>query len=152
MSVRFVPLTAELLDWAIASHTDPTTAELWASSPDYHRRALAVPTLCYAMLGDGLVLGAGGVVFHWHGRAEAWWLVSRHATSRDLTKAVRFSRRFLDDRQRNPALRRVEMWVNAEQPWVRSFAEALGFRREGLALGWGIHGEDHFLFAKVTEG
>ena len=150
MNTRFVPLTRELLDWAVIEHRDPVTAEIWATTPEYLNRALAVPSLCWAMIGRGHVLGAGGLVFHWHGRAEGWWLVSGSANRRDLVAATRFSRQFLDDRQRNPALRRIEMWVRADSTWCRGFARALGFELEGTARAF-LHGEDHCYFARVKD-
>lgn len=148
--LRFLPLDRTLLDMIVAEERDPLTAEM-CSGEACAERLLAIPGLSWAMLGRGRVLVAGGVVPHWPGRAEAWWLVSRMATARDIVAATWRSGAFLDQRQRDPTFRRVEMFCRAGERWNETFPRRLGFTLEGRMRKWDALGRDHLLFARVKE-
>src|SRR5882672_8679542 len=98
---RIVPLSRALLAMAVALERDEIMAEM-ASGEAFAARALAAQDLSVAVIRDGYLIGAGGLVLHWLGRAEAWALVSANADARDVTAAVRLARGWLDYRQRNP--------------------------------------------------
>jgi hypothetical protein len=103
-----------------------------------------------AYLAEGRPLIAAGLCPIWHGRWQAWMVVSLRAGPRHVVAVVRYLRRWLDREQpRHPSLRRVEMWVAADAPWRASFAAALGMRQEGRAEAWGPDGADHVLYARV---
>lgn len=146
---RLVPLTPELLAFAVALERDPLAAEM-AEGESFARRAL-LPTLSFAMIRGGYVLGAGGLVPQWPGRAEAWLLVSRHARPRDIAHGTRQARVFFDKRQRQPAFRRIEAFIRADRVWNRSFADALGFVHEGRLIAWAPDGADYDLYARVAK-
>ena len=146
MSLRFVPLTSELLAWAAAEEADAGSRALL--TPE----VLAVylprpPGYGEAMLGRGRVLAAGGLVPLWPERAIAWLMLSPHATVREKALALR---RVQAGLARAP-FRRVEMQVRTTEPWCRRFAARLGFAEEGVMRAYDPDGRDYGLFARVAE-
>lgn len=144
---RLVPLDPVLLGIAVAQERDSVTAA-FAAAPGYAAQALSGPA--FALLDGGAVIGAGGLVPHWRGRAEGWWLTGQCARPRHLVHAARLARAFLDDRQRDPAFRRIEIFIRAGEPWASSFARALGFTCEGRLQAWDPAGRDMCIFARVA--
>ena len=88
----------------------------------------------------------------WYGRAEAWMLVSKAASPHIVGRASAAARRFLERAQRlaPERLHRVEMWVQSDAPWRRSFAAELRMDEEGTALAWGPDGSDYTLYARLA--
>jgi hypothetical protein len=150
---RFVPLTAELLDWALAegAAVDELLRGMGANARVL-RAAMEPPNRAEALLGRGRVLAAAGMILHWPGRAEAWMMVSPFAARRDLVRVVRRCARAIERAQADPVFRRIEMNVLASAPWRHSFAAALGFRLEGVARAWDPLGRDFCVYARVAEG
>jgi hypothetical protein len=147
---RFVPLTLELLEWALAER-EAASPEACAYRQPGHvlEQALRPPHRGEALLGRGRVLAAAGLTVHWAGRAECWMLVSPFATRADRVRAVRRCRRTLDEMQADPMFRRLEMAVLESAPWRDSFAVALGFIAEATVRAWDPLGRDHVLYARI---
>lgn len=144
---RLVKLDKLLLALAVGQERDPVTAE-FACRDAFAVQALSGPA--YALIDGGELVGAGGLVPHWPGRAEGWWLTGKCARPRQLVKAVHLAREFLNARQRDPAFRRIEMFVRGEERWALTFAEALGFSLEGVLKAWDPMGRDMLLCARVA--
>ncbi len=143
--MRFVGLTPELL--RLLPLRDPRAAG-WMSS-DYIAAA-TVPGMGFAALDGGYVLGAGGLVRFWHGRALAWMLPGRFAELRHIREAARFARRWLDGMQRAPEFRRIECHVLAGfRPGMR-FVRELGFTAEATLEAWDADGNDHVQFKRIA--
>lgn len=115
-----VPLTRSLFDQAC--HLSRT-----GKGRNLGRHALN-PGMAVALVRGSDVLGAGGIALY-SGRLQAWMLVSRDARKRDIVAGVRLARRWLDNKARD--LRCVEIYIAAESPWRKSFAQALGLKDAG---------------------
>lgn len=150
MSPRLVPLDRFLLAQLVREERDPVTAEM-ASGEVFAQRALAIRGLSYALLDGGTLVAGGGLVPMWPGRAEAWQLTSTLARPRQLALGVKMARRILDARQRDPAFRRIEMFVRCRQAWACSFILGLGFVLEGRLKRWDPRGDDVWLCSRVRE-
>lgn len=150
MSPRLVPLDRFLLDRLVAAERDPITAQQ-VSHDGFAPRVLAVQGLAYALLDGGMPMAGFGLVTHWHGRAEAWQLSSRHARPRQLAMAARMGSRLMDARQRDPAYRRVEAYVQCSQRWALSFIETLGFERKCVLAQWDPAGRDVWFCERIRE-
>lgn len=144
---RLVKLDQLLLAIAVEQERDAVTAE-YACRDAFAAQALSGPS--FALIDGGELVGAGGLVPHWPGRAEGWWLTSKWARPRQLVRAVHLAREFLDRCQRDPAFRRIEMFVRAEAHWAFSFVEALGFHLEGVLKAWDPIGRDMLLCARIA--
>lgn len=150
MNLRFItPIDAVLFRAAVLEEGDPLTQEL-AAQPWFAQQFLADPALAGAMLGDGRVLGACGLIRRWHGMAEAWLMLSPHAEMPARIAAVRKVKEELDVHQRDPAFRRVEMYCRAAEPWSSKFGRLMGMRQEGLLRQRDPLGRDYRLFARIA--
>jgi hypothetical protein len=147
--MRLVPLDHFLLDQLLHLERDPMTAEM-SAGPRFAQRVLP-SGLSYALLDGGDLIGGGGLVQMWPGRAEAWQLTSRFARPRQLVAAAHFAARQMDERQRDPAFRRIEAFVRVGSTWALSFIAALGFVREGLLDAWDPAGRAVWICARVRE-
>lgn len=142
------PLTADLLERAIATMRDPSLRTL-TDSHGFRLAALNPEAIARAYVAPGRVLAAAGVVPHWFGRAEAWLLVTQECTRRELVAGLRFARGFLDGVQQDPRWRRVEIFVRQGAP--TSFATALGFTEEARLRSFDPLGRDYALWSRIAE-
>lgn len=149
MTARLVPLTEELLLWAAAEEADPATATL-ASTPNWASQFVAPGTMGAALIGEGRVLAAGGLLPQWPGRGCAWLMLSPRASWQDKLRALRVVARTLRDAQHYPTWRRIEMAVRANEPWCDRFAAFAGMRYEGFLRAYDPLGRDYKLFARVA--
>ena len=148
---HLVPLTRALLDQVAQLGTDPLAAEIAERAGESYARHVLQPGLCFAALDGGYLLGAGGLVPLWHGRAEAWMQVTHLAERRHLAWATRAIAEFFAKRQRDPAFARIEIYIRADAPWRESFAGALGVTEaHGPMRRWDVLGRDYFLYARVA--
>lgn len=147
---RIVPLTPELLDWAILEEVDPATQRL-AETPGWAAMFTAPGTWGEAMLGRGRVLAAGGLVPLWPGRGLGWLMLSPFAGQRDRHQALTRARTMMCEAQRLPAWRRIEMYVRADEPWCDRFGRLMGMTCEGTMRRFDPLGRDYLLFARVAE-
>jgi hypothetical protein len=92
-----------------------------------------------------------GLIQIWTGRAEAWQLTSRQARPRHLVQAARIATEILDSHQRDPAFRRVEMFVHCHCSWALSFIAALGFEARLRMDKWDPRGRDVWLCERIRE-
>lgn len=97
---------------------------------------------------DGNPVAFIGLVIAWRGMGTVWSI-----TSDKIKRApVSFHKIVLEkieEYQRIFMLRRVQMFVRAEYAAGIKWAEALGFKNEGLMAKFDQEGQDYFRFAKV---
>ncbi|HWK44925.1 MAG TPA: hypothetical protein VNT30_09400 [Stellaceae bacterium] len=141
-----VPLTAELL--ALLPLPDAALSG-FVSQSSFVRDAVE-GSQGFVMLDGGYVVGAGGVGPIWPGRAVAWMLVGGWARPRHLAAAFPFVRDLLARLQVDPAYRRIECTVPTGFAGGALWACRLGFVPEGVMRGYGLHGEDHELYARYV--
>jgi hypothetical protein len=148
--IRIVPLTPEVLMLALACmRGDELTLALHTEA--WARKIIAPPSIAYAVLEGGYILGAGGLFQHWPGRGDMWMVVTRFARRRHLALGTRFARRVVDAAQAYADWRRVEVCLPLMAPWRKSFARALGFAGAGqLQEAWGPDGAAYVLYARVV--
>ena len=98
-------------------------------------------------VGETLV-GFAGLIPLWSGVAECWALFSTHLPRHKLA-AVRAILAFLDAVQ--PArFHRIQAVVASGYEPGHRLAEVLGFRKEGLRLGYGKQAQDFWRYARNT--
>lgn len=150
--MRIVPLDRHLLSRLVEAERDPLTSEI-SSGGYFIDRAMwaASHGLAFAMIDGAEVPVGGGLMPAGPGRAsaEGWWLIAGCARKRHLVRAARASLKFLNLRQRDPAYRRIEIFVRAAEAWSESFARTMGFELEGLHKSWDVLGRDYRCFARV---
>jgi hypothetical protein len=144
------PLDAVLLRAAVLEEADPLTREL-AADPAFLAQFLTHPQYCGALLGDGRVLAAGGLLPRWHGMAEAWMMLSPRADMPARIVALRTLRELMDQYQKLPAFKRIEMASRVGDPWDGiKFARLMGMQCEGLMRCRDPMGRDYRMFARVA--
>jgi hypothetical protein len=67
-----------------------------------------------------------------------------------LLAALRFTRPWFDELQRNPAFDRIECTVDVGFGAGLRWARLLGFVEEARMSRFGLDGADHFLFARIA--
>ena len=149
-NTRFVRLTPELLDLVLLANRKLDMEGM--GDTQAFRAYVLRQRVAIGIVDGGYVIGAGGLVQHWHGRVEGWWVMTRFATRRHLTQCTRHSTKIMDDLQTDPAYRRIEMTVRARHSWRHSFAESMGFKREATLSAWGPEGEDWEMYARIAGG
>jgi len=145
-ALRFVPLTPDLLNQAIAAQPPGMAALLGTAA--YRARLLSGESPL-ALIDGGRLAVVGGFVQHWHGRGEGWWLVTHLARRRHLVAAARRSVAVMDRLARDPGWVRIEMNVRSDAPWGGDFAWALGFRHVARLHRWAPDGADYDLYERV---
>ncbi len=150
--LEFCPLSAALLHQVLGGAPDVLSGA-YAGGQVAALLAMAAPqTWREVLLLHGRPLAAFGFWPLWPGRAEAWMVSVADAGPRILTAATRrCAERLRALQASDPALHRVEMWVNADAPWRESFARCLGMTQEGHARAWGPDGADHVLYARIAD-
>lgn len=99
----------------------------------------------YAAVDADTVLGIGGVVRPWAGRAVAWSVLSAEAGPHMLaiTRAVKRFFALLPDR-------RIEISVRRDHNAAHRWARQLGFSLEANRMAaYGMDGRDYSLYARV---
>lgn len=145
---RFVQLTPELLDLIELRKEDHEIARQ-LESPSLVV-VVTAPGRSIALLEGDRVIGAGGVLPQWEGRALAWLLAGRYATRAHFALAARFARTWLDQLQADRRFARVDASTPAASLGHCHFLERLGFEREGVMRRYGLDGADHALYARVA--
>lgn len=117
-------------------------ARQYLGQPEYARTLMSGPAFT-AMEGER-VIAMAGVLPYWEGRAEAWALLSGDL-KRHFLRIHRAVLRFLETSD----IRRIETAVDANFPQAIAWAEKLGFKCEGLMIGYTPEGRDCYRFARV---
>jgi len=103
---------------------------------------------CWSAWLNERLIGCGGLVQHWRGRASAWCVIGR-----DIPRAawVAIHRGVRARIEQAPALGlwRVEAYVALGFVPGARWAAMLGMEREGLAAGYLPDGGDAWLYARV---
>ena len=154
MRYQDVTLTPELLNAVLA---DPEAEGLRVPEGAALFRARALATLdavdfptAWVTLDRGRPVAAFGTMLHYPGRAEGWMIFVQGAGAKTRTSVARMANRRMNELQRSPWFRRIEMWVLAGAPWAATFSRALGMRCEGTAEAWDPAGRDYRLYARVA--
>ena len=151
MTMRLVPLDRDLVLWAAEEEGDPLTLSM-SNRPGWAESFCAAGTLGAALLAEGRVMAAGGLVPMWHGRALAWFMASPKARLVHKLRALRVVRGCLFQAQNFPAFRRVEMVCRADHgghPAAR-LARFLDMTLEGRMTAFDPNGATYLLFARVV--
>jgi hypothetical protein len=144
------PLDAVLLRAAVLEEADPLTAEL-AADPAFLAQFLVHPQHAGALVGHGRVLAAGGLIPRWHGMAEAWLMISPRAEMPVRVHTLRTVRKLMDEYQRLPAFRRIEMSSRVGDAWDGvKFARLMRMQCEGLMRCRDPLGRDYRVFARIA--
>jgi hypothetical protein len=139
-----VRCTPELYRFLCREERDPVTAETAENATAPRCNAWA-----WCMLGRGHVLAGAGLEPLWAGRASAWLMVSRECRPRELVQALRYSRSWLDARQRDPTFRRVEAYVLHGASYERGMTRCCGFELEAVMAKFDPLGRDYGLYART---
>jgi len=100
----------------------------------------------YTLMDKNIVLGCGGLVIQWTGRAMAWTLLSKELTGTKFLRAHKEATRFLNSQD----IKRIEMVVDHEHIQGHRWAEMLGFEWEGLMRGYSQFSQrDCDLYARI---
>lgn len=148
--IRFVPLDRTLMAWAAHLAGERLAHELTQARPEMLDH-MAASSGGEVMLDGGELIGAGGVMLHWAGRAEAWLMLRPDATPRQRIAALRRCQKRLAALQRAREYRRIEMYVPLDVPWRRRFAEVLGMELEAVCRKWCPRGHDFCLYSRIVD-
>lgn len=112
--------------------------------------------LCYSAWRDDVLIGIGGIMPQWPGRAQAWMLVmDLNETSQERSRkwmwAFRAIGRFLDGVQKFKKFRRIETTVDLSFSKGHRLAKMLGFHAEGILVAYDPAGRDHVMYARVKK-
>lgn len=144
--MKLVPCTRELLELAARLDRDHAVAQLSDVGPQHLQ-----PGLAWAFMDGPYLLGCGGVIMPWPGRAVAFMRVTSFARPRDVVRGLRWARKYLDGLQQHEFFRRIEIHVRCDAPFCRTLAKALGFAApEAVMKAFGPDGADYFLFSRVA--
>jgi RimJ/RimL family protein N-acetyltransferase len=139
--IRFARLTPELL----SALPDSYGGEEIHGVPAF---VCDPPNLALVMFDGTQIMGAGGLVHIWQGRAIAWFLPGLNMGQRHFGWALARCKRELV-RAADAGLRRVECTVRCGNEAGLRFANRLGFIWEGTMHAFSPTGADHELVARV---
>lgn len=100
---------------------------------------------------DETLLGVGGLVPIWRGRAAAWAVLASSVTGPDLLFGHRIALELMDAWQREYGFVRVEAHVKDTFVNGHRWARLLGFQTEGLMRCYDPFGDDYRLYARIAK-
>ena len=106
--------------------------------------------LCFSGFDDDRLLGCAGLIQHWHGNAEAWFVPDAKVGRKGLLMLVRDIVEYLDEKQEDPAFRRIWGWVVDDFCPGHRLMHRLCFSQEGLMYRYDPHGNDCRLYARIA--
>jgi len=108
------------------------------------------PGLSFGLMDGGALICACGVFLAHFGKAQGWMMVTPLATRRHMAFATRRAEEHFARWQQNPAFRRIEVHIRADQPWRENFARRLGMTEGfGPLKAWDPKGRDYWIYARV---
>lgn len=102
-----------------------------------------------ALYYNGKLLGIIGVAVLWKGVGEVWTIIDdsvKRQFKRQLVVGVRTA---LDIAQISLALTRVQVAIESDADYSRSWPLALGFTHEGVMRKFGMDGSDYTLYGRI---
>jgi len=105
----------------------------------------------YALIDDGIVLGAGGIWPVWDGVGEAWAIITEDLKKRPLLLHKTVSA-YLEKLRVENNLHRVQCIVLCGFIKAESWAHALGFIHEGIMHEYGPTRLSYHRFARIYDG
>ena len=115
----------------------PKIIEVYAEHPSF--------TLFY----NGRFLFCGGAVIPWKGFGEVWMLVGDESLAPHAWAALKYSRLAAKIIHQHFGVERLQTPVCVDYPKWKRFAEACGFKSEGLMKHYGPDGNDYFMMSRT---
>lgn len=122
----------------------------WQRQPEFDLTAdygewLKENSYCaYAIVNDGKIIGAGGAIEIWPGRAEVWLLLDK-AAGVVMSSVHKITTRFLDSLPHS----RVETGCEIEWPEAHRWLRMLGFTHERMARKYMPSGRDIDIYVRI---
>ena len=113
-----------------------------------NRIDFAMAGLSFTLLDDNVPICSGGIVPTWLGNAQGW-VISSKRIFRNKVKASRLIKERTDLLCANNKIWRLQTAVKADFKIGIRFAEFLGFKKEGLMVGYGPDKTDYYLMARI---
>ena len=113
-----------------------------------NRIDFAMAGLSFTLLDDNVPICSGGIVPTWLGNAQGW-VISSKRIFRNKVKASRLIKQRTDLLCANNKIWRLQTAVKADFKIGIRFAEFLGFKKEGLMVGYGPDKTDYYLMARI---
>jgi hypothetical protein len=117
-------------------------------TPALREQACAVPGRALAMIQDGQVIAAGGVIEAFPGCGVAWFMPSVDMRPRQYVHALRRCRAILEEL--SGSFFRIAATVRPGDDGARRWALRLGFRIEGYLRKATVTREDAIMMARVN--
>lgn len=121
----------------------PAQAYMRAYMNDEYAEFLNIPGMTYTAMHAGQVVGCGGLVPQWEGRAQAWTLISGEVPN--FLEIHRYVAKVLKECK----FRRIEATVDCDFVNGHEWMRILGFQWEGTMKCFSPEGRDADLYALV---
>lgn len=153
MAVRFIPFHPGHLEHLALQRAQQGERAAVILSPaiagELRHHGIALTALGHTeQPGVERVLGCGGIINQWQGRAIAWALVSRLVLPEEWIAITRRVRGAVETAHR-AGVWRIEAQADAGFPQAMRWLELMGFAREALMRGYSPVGRDCWLYARV---
>lgn len=102
-----------------------------------------------ALYYNGKLLGIIGVVVLWKGVGEVWTIIDDSVKRQFKRQLITGVRTALDIAQISLALTRVQVAIESDADYSRSWPLALGFTQEGVMRKFGMDGSDYTLYGRI---
>jgi len=113
-----------------------------------NRIDFAMAGLSFTLLDDNKPICSGGIIPSWLGNAQGW-VISSKRIFKNKIRAARLIRERTDLLCANNKIWRLQTAVKADFKIGIRFAEFLGFKKEGLMVGYGPDKTDYYLMARI---
>jgi hypothetical protein len=123
----------------------PQEAQAYSKPVNLEQLATIPPELSFSGMVDNVPVICAGVFPKWRGTGIAWALVSRSAGPY-MVKITKYVNTFLDFA--NYVFPRVEATVDHRFSYGHRWVSCLGFKHEGLMIGYSPDGLDFDLYAR----
>ena len=113
-----------------------------------NRIDFAMAGLAFTLLDNNVPICSGGVIPTWLGNAQGW-VISSKRIFKNKIKAARLIKQRTDLLCANNKIWRLQTAVKGNFKIGIRFAEFLGFKKEGLMVGYGPDKTDYYLMARI---
>ena len=144
---RIVPCNTQHGDEMIEFGLNDKLMDIDASFKE-NRIDFAMAGLAFTLLDNNVPICSGGIVPTWLGNAQGW-VISSKRIFRNKVKASRLIKERTDLLCANNKIWRLQTAVKADFKIGIRFAEFLGFKKEGLMVGYGPDKTDYYLMARI---
>jgi len=144
---RIVPYNTQHGDEMIEFGLNDKLMDIDASFKE-NRIDFAMAGLAFTLLDNNVPICSGGIIPTWLGNAQGW-VISSKRIFRNKIKASRLIKERTDLLCANNKIWRLQTAVKADFKIGIRFAEFLGFKKEGLMVGYGPDKTDYYLMARI---